>query len=114
MWRWKKLKDQYNTMKLFSHGKELTHPSQIVMIANAVAPYNLPYNKIMSTATRKKDNMETISHYELKDSVTFDSSRSYISGEDITFHDLEKNRTGGQLLSGRPITRYEKTRDEVI
>ena len=85
-----KLKDQYSTMNLFFRGKEPTHPSQIAMLANAVAPYDLLYDKKLSTATRKKDNVDSISRYELKDSVTFDSSRSYISREDVTYHDLDK------------------------
>ena len=50
----------------------------------------------MTTTINKNGNITTVSQYGLKDSLTFDSSRTYISGEDITYLDLEKkNRTGG-------------------
>ena len=70
-------------MNLFFHEKQPNDLSQIELLANAAPPYNLLYEKLTTTATRKNDNINTILWYELKNYVTFDSSKSYVSGEDI-------------------------------
>ena len=58
----------------------------------------------MTTTINNNGNITTVSQYGLKDSLTFDSSRTYISGEEITYHDLKKkNRIWGQILSGFQI-----------
>ena len=100
----KKLVTQYDEMNTFYHGKEPTHPSQIRLLSSASSPYCLLFDQSTSIATKKRDDMASISQYALKQIVSLDASRTFYCGEDIRVDDLEKkNRTGSVLITGRHL-----------
>ena len=105
----KRLPSQYIEMGKFYHGKEPTHPSHIKLLTMASPPYSQLYEENFSTATKKSSTMDTTYEHILKIYLSLNKYQSYHSGEDITYHDLKKkNRTDGQLISGRHFHDMEK------
>ena len=88
----KRLKDQYNDMSTFYHGKKPNQPSQIALLCNASYSYRALFDTTMSVATKKSDDMDSISTSILKKSLTRDNHRDYHSGTDISSLDLEKKK----------------------
>ena len=105
----KKLTQQYSNIEKNYHGKEPNHPSQIKLLSEASLSYSCLYDTVSHSATKKKDDKNTITRYKLKQSLTLDSDRTYYSGKDIRSLDLEKkNRSSGQLIGGRALIEMAK------
>ena len=98
----KKLRDQQESMVNFFHGQSKTHPSQIILLAEASYSYKDIFDLSVNPPTKKNKTKEDVRVHTLKKSISWDDSRDYICGYDIRVQDLEKNnRTGNQLVSGR-------------
>ena len=97
-----KLPDQHTTMDKFFHGKTPTHPAQIKLLAEAHLNYCALYEEVDVTVKKKKAkkaSTTTAISFKLKDMVTNNSSRVFLSGTDIRYEDLEKkNRVGKQQI----------------
>merc|ERR1740124_1745550 len=95
-------------MDKFFHGKTPTHPAQIQLLAEAHLNYCALYEEVDVAVKNKKAAKKASKNaavlFKLKDMVTNDSSRVFVSGTDIRYGNLEKkNRVGKQQITGQNL-----------
>ena len=82
-----RLPDQYAAMDKFFNGKTPAHPVQIKLLVKLHLNYCALYGEVNMVVKKKRDakkaSKNAVISFELKDMVTNDSSRVFVSGTDI-------------------------------
>ena len=84
------LNEQWDFMGKYFHGRPPNYPSQIEMLVEGRAGYADLFEEVEVPATKKKDDINTVTRLRLKQIITNDERRVYYSGTDIRLEDLEK------------------------
>ena len=84
-----RLSEQWDFMGKFFHGRPPNYPSQIEMLAEGRVGYADLFEEVEVPATKKKDDINTVTRLRLKQIITNDERRVYYSGTDIRPDDLE-------------------------
>ena len=104
----KSLTQQHGFMHIFFHGKDPTHLSQIKLLCDGVGCYNQLFEEALYTAKSKTSTLKGLNSIFVKEKLTKDPHRKYVT-QDIFVSDLEKkNITGKQLVAGYTLLSMAK------
>ena len=97
------IRQQYQFMATFYHGKNPTHPSQVDLLEKGAGVYRQMYD-LQPIAVTNKDYQGKPYLLVMKDELFVEPSTKYVAGLDIKSSELEKkSRRSKMLITGRNL-----------